>query len=186
MENKFDEDYYFGSIYSNYDEFLDWKKIAKELIGRFEFNSFLDIGCGCGNLVKEIKKQKENADVCGVDISEFAVKKANSPFVILADCKNLPFKDGRFDVVYVLSTFSYLPTISEIKQALRETYRVAKKIILFDDVYTIPNKKSDDYDPYRQQVFSKKKWLSLWKEIINKNDIMETRQDEIIIKKHET
>ena len=183
-QSKFGKNYYFGGIYSNYDEFLNWEKVARDLIKRFKFNSFLDIGCGCGNLVKEIKKQKENFDVYGVDISDFAVKKANTPFVILADCKNLPFENSRFDMVHILGTFSYFSTLSEIKQAIKEAYRVSKKIILFDDVYTVPNKKSDDYDPYRKQVFSQEEWLSFWKEIVEKNDIIETHKDEIIIKEH--
>jgi len=186
ISEKFDKNYYFGSIYSNYDEFLDWKKITKDLIRRFKFNSFLDIGCGCGNLVKEIKKQKaESFDVYGVDISDFAVRRADVSFVILADCQSLPFEDSRFDIVHILGTLSYLSSLKEIKQAIKEAYRVSKKIILFDDVYIEPGKKSDDYDPYRKQVFSQEEWLCLWKEIVEKNDIIETCKDEIIIKKHE-
>ncbi len=183
-KSKFDKNYYFGNIYSNYDEFLNWEEVTKDLIKRFKFNSFLDIGCGCGNLVKEIKKQKgESFDVHGVDISDFAVKKAGSSFIILADCKTLPFKDSRFDMVHILGTFSYLSTLKKIKQAIKEAYRVSKKIILFDDVYIDPDKKSDDYDPYRKQVFSQEEWLSFWKEIVEKNDIIKMHKDEIIISK---
>ena len=183
-KSKFDKNYYFGGVYSNYDKFLNWPKIAKDLIKRFKFSSFLDIGCGCGNLVKEIKKQtEERFDIYGIDISDFAVKKMGSPFVILADCKSLPFKDGRFDMVHILGTFSYLSTIKEIKQSIKEAYRVSKKIILFDDVYVNPDKKSEDYDPYRKQVFSQEEWLCFWKEIIEKNDVIETLKDEIILRK---
>jgi len=185
LQSKFDKNYYFGGIYSNYDEFLDWEKIAKDLIKRFKFDSFLDIGCGCGNLIKEIKKQKPDVDAYGIDISEFAIKKANAAFIFLADCKNLPFKTNRFDAVHILGTFSYLSILEETKQAIKEAYRVSKKIILFDDVYVNPDKKSDDYDPYRKQVFSKKEWLCFWREIIEKNDIIEMRKDEIIVKKYE-
>jgi len=186
-QSKFDKNYYFGSIYSNYDEFLDWKKVAKDLIRHFKFNSFLDVGCGCGNLVKEIKRQKRrSANVYGVDISDFAVRRANVSFVVLADCQSLPFKNSHFDMVHILGTFSYLSTFKEVKKAIKEAYRVSKKIILFDDVYINPDKKSDDYDPYRKQVFSLEEWLSFWKEIIEKNDIMETLKDEIIIKKYAT
>jgi len=104
----------------------------------------------------------------------------------LADCKNLPFPNVYFDIVHVLGTFSYLSTILNIKQAVKEAYRVSKKIILFDDVYVIPNKKSDDYDPYRKYIFSQDQWLSFWKEIIGKDDIIEIDKDEIIIKKYAT
>lgn len=184
-ENKFNKNYYFGNVYSNYDEFLEWEKIANDLIKRFRFNSFLDIGCGCGNLVKAIKKQsKKNVNVYGIDISQFAVQKANSSFIVLADCQNLLFEDNYFDMVHILGTFSYLSTLKKIKQALKEAYRVSRKIILFDDVYINPNKKSEDYGPYRKHVFSQKEWLSLWEEIVEKDDIIETYKDEIIIKKH--
>jgi len=186
LQDKFDKNYYYGGAYSNYDEFLDWDRIAKDLITRFSFNSFLDIGCGCGNFVKEIKKQKgKNFDAYGVDFSKFAVKKANAPFIILADCKNLPFKDNRFDLVHILGVFSYLKNLKEIKQAMAEAYRVSKKFILFDEVYIRPDKKSDDYDPCRQQFFSQKQWLSFWKKIIKKNDIINLYKDEIIIEKYE-
>ncbi len=186
-QNKFDKNYYFGSIYSNYDEFLDWGKLTKDLIKRFRFKSFIDIGCGCGNLVKEIKKQgKKSIDAYGVDISRFAVQKADSSFIVLADCKSLPFEDSRFDMVHILGTFSYLSTFEEIKQAMIEAYRVSKKFILFDDVYIKPDKKSDDYVPYRKQVFSQEEWLSFWMEIIGKDDIIQTLKDEIIIKKYAT
>ena len=186
-QNKFGKNYYFGKVYSNYDEFLDWDKIAKDLIKRFSFDSFLDVGSGCGNLVKKIRKQKgQDFDAWGIDISDFAIKKAILSFIVLADCRNLPFENSRFDMVHILGTFSYLSTFEEIKQAMTEAYRVSKKFILFDDVYIEPDKKSDDYDPYRKQVFSQEEWLSFWKEIVEKNDIIQTLKDEIIIKKYAT
>ena len=185
-QNKFGKNYYFGKVYSNYDEFLDWEKIAKDLIKRFSFDSFLDIGSGCGNLVKEIRKQKgQDFDTWGIDISDFAIKKANLSFIVLADCKNLPFENSRFDMVHILGTFSYLSTFEEIKQAMAEAYRVSKKFILFDDIYIEPDKESDDYDPYRQCVFSQQQWISYWEKIIRKNDIIEIHKDEIVIKKYE-
>jgi len=187
-QSKFDKKYYLGGVYVNYDTFLNWREIAKDLIGRFKFSSFLDVGCGCGNLVKEIKKQLKikggkNYNIQGIDISDFAVKRANVPFVSLADCKNLPFEDKSFDMVYILGTFSYLSNFSEIKRAMEEAYRVAKKLLVFEDVYIVPDKQSDDYDPYRKHIFNGKKWMFLWKDIISKNDIIETYKDEIIIRK---
>jgi ubiquinone/menaquinone biosynthesis C-methylase UbiE len=184
MRSQFDKNYYYGDVYSNYDKFLDWGKIAKDLIKRFEFNSFLDIGCGCGNLIKEIRKRKTGVDAWGIDISQFAVEKADDSSIILANCKKLPFDNERFDTVHILGTFSYLPTIVDAKQAATEAWRVTRKIIIFDDVYNIPDEKSDDYDPYRKQVLSQKKWFSLWREIVRENALVETYNDEIIIKKY--
>lgn len=187
-QNKFDRKYFFGGVYDDYDQFLDFRKLAKELIANYSFESFLDIGCGCGNLVKEIKKQlednhKKNCDVQGIDISKFAVKKANVPFVHLADCTLLPFKDKCFDLVYILGTFCYLATKQKIKAAMSEAYRVCRKQILFEDVYNIPEKSSDDYDPYRVQFLSQNEWRNLWFELLKKNDKIEFNKEEIVISK---
>lgn len=185
---KFDEKYYFGEVYDNYDQFLDFKKLAKDLIANYNFKSFLDVGCGCGNFVKEIKKQLEEkykkiCDVQGIDISEFAVKRANVPFVYLANCTSLPFKDNRFDLVYILVVFSYLKTKQEIKAAMREAYRVSGAKIVFEDVYNVPHKSSDDYDPHRMQFLNQKAWYNLWKETLNKSDKIKLNGEEIVISK---
>ena len=184
MQNHFDKNYYFGGVYSNYDDFLNWERVVRDLIKNFKFGSFLDIGCGCGNLVKEMRNQKPEVNAWGIDISEFAIKRANADFIVMADCRKLPFEDNRFDMVHILGTFSYLSNLSDIKRAIKEACRVAKKIILFDDVYLKPNKKSEDYDSYRKQVFSQEKWISLWREMVGENNTIKTHKDEIIIKKY--
>jgi len=190
MQTKFDKSYYFGDVYDNYDQFLDFGKLATELIVSYEFDSFLDIGCGCGNLVKEIKKQleskcKKDCDVRGIDISDFAVKRADASFIHLADCTVLPFKDNQFDMVYILGTFAYLETEKALLKAMREAYRVSRKGIVFEDVYTVPDKKSDDYDPHRVQFRNQEDWSNLWKKILNKNDKVKFNKDEIFITKYE-
>lgn len=186
--NPFDKNYYFGKVYQDYDEFLDWPERADDLLDRFSCKSFLDVGCGCGNLVREIKqkaehKYKESCDIQGIDFSEYAVNKDNLPYVQLAVCQKLPFADQRFETVYILTTFSYLPDELEIKKAMEEAYRVAKGTILFDDVYTVPEIGTDDYDPFRRTVFSQQEWMNKWKEILADGDKMEVAGDEIIIKK---
>jgi len=188
--NKFNKNYYFGGVYDDYDTFLDYRKLTKDLIKRYDFVSFLDIGCGCGNLVKEVKKQLENKyrrnfNIQGIDPSDFAVKRAGVPFVRLADCTRLPYKNSSFDLVYILTTFSYLETPIMIEKAMTEAYRTSRKIIVFEDVYTIPKKQSDDYDQYRNYIFSQKQWIDMWKKVIDKNDKIKTYKEEIIIIKNE-
>lgn len=186
--NPFDKNYYFGKVYKDYDEFLDWPERAEDLLARFSCKSFLDVGCGCGNLVREIKQKAErkyqkSCDVQGIDFSEYAVNKANLPYVQLASCQQLPFSDQRFDTVYILTTLSYLPDDAEIKQAMQEAYRVAKGVIIFDDVYTVPEIGTDDYDPFRKHVFSQKEWMEKWQQLLADGDKIEVKGDEIIIKK---
>jgi len=188
---KFNKNYYFGEVYEDYDAFLDFGKLAEGLIERYKFMSFLDIGCGCGNLVKEIKRQLEQkcgrpCDIQGIDFSRFAVKRAAVPFVRLADCTRLPFENARFDLVYVLGTFSYLKTRIKIIEAMREAYRVAKSQIVFEDVYTLPDRLSDDYDPYRERILEQKQWVELWGEITTNDHVIGLDGDEVIIRKNES
>lgn len=188
-QKKFNKKYFFGGAYENYDQFMDYKKIAWGLINRYQFQSFLDVGCGCGNLAKEIKKilekkyQKKIA-VYGLDFSRFAVKQANVPFIKLHDCtKPFPFKK-KFDLVYVYTTLSYLDNIDDIKQAMRNIYNASRKLIVFDDVYTKKQAQDpDNYDPVRKKYFSKKDWGKLWSEVIKKGDKMATTKFKIIITK---
>ena len=191
-QNIFDRSYYFGRVYDDYDEFLDWEKITKDLIKRYRFKSFLDIGCGCGNLVKEVKKELENKykgtrDVQGIDFSEFAVSKARAPFIVLADCaKKLPFSDERFDFVHILGTFSYLKTIKDVNFAMNEALRISNKYVLFDDVYDIVDKSHDDYDPYRVRILDQHQWRNLWKKVLNRKGKINLRKEEIVIIKFQS
>jgi len=185
-QKRFSEKYYFGDVYDDYDQFLDFGKLVGDLIANYNFKSFLDIGCGCGNLVKEVKKQLEiklnkDCDVQGVDISDFAVQRANVPFVKSADCTELPFNDYQFDLVYILRTFGYLGEQEELLKAMKEAYRVSKSIIIFEDVYDIPDESSDDYDPYRVKFLNKKGWFYAWKDILNDGDVIKHNKEEIVI-----
>ena len=186
MSNQFNKNYYYGKIYRDYDSFMDHKSYAKKLVANYTFQSFLDIGCGCGNLVKEVKrllekKYKKECNVYGVDISKFAVKKANTRYIQLGTCKSLNFQDKEFEFVHILGTFSYLEK-NEINQVIKEASRVSAKYILFDDVYRPITKNHDDFDPYRKFILRQKEWLNLWQKNLN-NYNFQINGDEILIKK---
>jgi hypothetical protein len=96
----------------------------------------------------------------------------------------LPFLDKRFDLVYILGTFSYLKTTEDIKKAMQEAYRASKHLIVFEDVYDAQNKLSDDdSDPHRELFLNQKQWLNLWKKVLNKKDKIRFNKEEIVIEK---
>lgn len=187
-QKNFNEKYFYNGVYKNFDTFLDYGRIARGLVRHYNFESFLDVGCGCGNLVKEIKKVLEkklgrNCDVYGIDFSQFAVRRANSPFILRADCtKMFPFREKQFDLVYVYASFSYIKDPGGIKKAIKNVYKAAKKIILFEDVYSQKEANNPiNCDPYRLRVFAKKQWAELWKEVLKKGDQLFIRKKDIII-----
>ena len=54
-----------------------WDKIAKKIIKKFKLNNnskILDVGCGNGYLLFEIKKLLPKARIVGFDSSKFAIK----------------------------------------------------------------------------------------------------------------
>lgn len=65
-------------------------------------------------------------DAWGVDVSDYAVANTCAPgYVLKASTTDIPFKDGRFDVVHSQGVFEYLSE-SEIGTALQECRRVGK------------------------------------------------------------
>jgi ubiquinone/menaquinone biosynthesis C-methylase UbiE len=109
-----------------------WEPVARQLIDFYGLKKdarILDVGCGKGFLLYELKKLLPEAKVTGFDISQYAIDNAKeeikpSLFIHKAQGK-YPFKDKEFDLVISLATLYNLP-ISELKQALKEVERVAK------------------------------------------------------------
>ncbi len=103
-----------------------WRqKVAGELI---EKGKVLDLGCGDGRLLKQLKK---GAVGTGVDLSPSAVKRCRAQKlnarVADFDGKRLPFKNKNFDYVVMLDVIEhlYFP-----KETLTEARRVGKKLIV--------------------------------------------------------
>lgn len=95
--------------------------LADRLIGKYGRSRILDIGTGCGFLVKALRER--DCDAWGVDISEYAVAHSCSPFVIQADMRFLPWPDHYFNVIHSQGVWEYLRE-DEIAGALREALRV--------------------------------------------------------------
>ena len=87
-----------------------WKPVAKRLIADYNLNdtcSILDIGCGKGFLLYELKQLLPNARISGFDISEYALANAREEIrknLFRHQAQDpLPFKDHEFDLVISLN-----------------------------------------------------------------------------------
>jgi len=98
----------------------------------------LDVGCGTGGLVRALRQL--GIDAYGVEISPTALKltaPSLKPFVKLGDINKLPYQNDQFDLVLTFDVMEHLER-SKIRQALGETFRVAKKYI-YHKIYTTEN-----------------------------------------------
>ena len=92
-------------------------------------SKILDVGCGKGFLLYEIKKILPKITVRGFDISKYAIKNSKKEvkkYCRVADAADLPFDDDSIDVVTSITTLHNLEE-NELRVALLEIERVAKR-----------------------------------------------------------
>lgn len=115
--------------------------IAIKIIKNFNLSNnskILDVGCGKGFLLYEIKRLLPKITFQGFDISAYAIKNAKEEvkeklFVHKAQDK-YPFKNKYFDLVISFNCLHNLK-IYEIKEAVSEINRVAKKSFIVVESY---------------------------------------------------
>lgn len=126
----------FNSIADKYD-FLNgllsfalddnWRRNAIRLANIKSGNKVLDLACGTGDMITEIKKQHPDAVIYGADFSvnmlHISQKKLGSIPFTAADAHNLPFKDNSFDRLTIAFGFR---NITDKARGLSELYRVIK------------------------------------------------------------
>lgn len=128
-KNYWDGDRKFG--YGGYCYDGRWKPIAEDLIKHYKLKAgqrVLDIGCGKGFLLHEMKLLIPQIEIRGLDISSYALENAKEEvksFLDLGSAKQLPYPDNHFDLVISLNTLHYL-YIYDLEKALQEIERVSR------------------------------------------------------------
>ena len=108
-----------------------WRSVAKNIINYYELSSkmkVLDIGCGKGFLVKDLMLECSDLDVYGLDISEYALMKADKELtgrLHIGSADRLIFPDNTFDFVISLNTIHNLSKDKALN-AIKEIERVSK------------------------------------------------------------
>lgn len=122
---KFDSTYY-DKIWGTLHRHDYCEDLALMLRNKYGSGSkLLDVGTGCGYLVKCLRDL--GVEAWGCDVSPYAVENSCSPFVKLGDVTEvLPFKTGEFDVVHSQGLWGYQPDITSIQSAWAECKRVGR------------------------------------------------------------
>jgi SAM-dependent methyltransferase len=109
-----------------------WAPVAKALIDTYslkEGSKLLDVGCGKGFLLYELKKLLPGLEVTGFDVSQHGLTNAHEAvranlFTYRAQ-DPYPYGDDHFDLVISLGTLHNL-RIFELEAALKEIERVGR------------------------------------------------------------
>ena len=118
-----------------------WRDVAKKIIKTYKLKAnskILDVGCGKGYLLREIKILEPKIKVYGFDTSNYALKfiekKNKKNFFIHKAQDKFPFKKNYFDLAISLATLHNLE-IFDLHSSLREIQRVAKKKYIMVESY---------------------------------------------------
>ncbi len=107
---------------------IERKRILNHILREdTRFTCIIEVGCGWGRYLSYVS----NFSDCnvGVDLSKQMLLRLKERFpdsnilVVQADMKNLPFKEGAFDLVYSIRAFKYSPSPFDV---LKEINRLTK------------------------------------------------------------
>lgn len=134
---EYEEDYWDGDRRFGYGGYKylpgRWKPVAESLIETYNLNnssSILDVGCGKGFLLHEIKLLLPEITIKGFDISNHglscALDSVKDDLFIHKAQEPYPFQDNEFDLVISLGCLHNL-RLMELEVALGEIERVGKQ-----------------------------------------------------------
>lgn len=105
----------------------DYPPILEEL-RKEQFETLLDAGCGTAPMLSLLTREYPDKHYVGLDLTPEMIAKAKAKNLpntelIVGDCENLPFEDGRFDVVINSQSFHHYPNPQDF---FNSVYRVLK------------------------------------------------------------
>lgn len=116
---------YFDDIWGSVHRHDYCDSLATQLIQKYGKVSFLDLGTGCGFLVKTLRER--GCDAYGLEVSDYAIENSCAKgYVMKGDGLNLPFADKRFDVVMSQGMWEYVKE-EDIPHLRDEVFRVGKR-----------------------------------------------------------
>lgn len=135
LAKKWGYDYWDGDRRINYGGYRymegRWEQVAKAMVDHYDLPvspRILEVGCGKGFLLHDFLKVVPDADVTGLDFSEYAIENAKPEVkdrLVYGDAADLPFEDDEFDLVISINTLHNL-YCHDLDSALREMERVGR------------------------------------------------------------
>ena len=135
LAKKFAYDYWDGDrriCYGGY-KYIEgrWEKVARSICAHYSLPpkpKILDVGCGKGFFIYDLLKLIPDAEVYGIDISDYAINNSKPEIrdrLRLGSATQLPWPDHSFDLVVSINSLHCLYA-QDLDLALRELERVGK------------------------------------------------------------
>jgi len=134
VAKKLDKNYWDGDRkygYGGYQYDSRWRSVAQNMIKHYGLKNdsrVLDVGCGKGFFLYDVKSVLSQVEIRGIDISSYAIENSKEevrPFLDLGPAHKLPYSDNYFDLVISINTLHNL-YIHDLEKALQEIERVSK------------------------------------------------------------
>lgn len=119
----------FSRVAYSYEKYADIQsKLGEELlnglpIDGYKYKNILDVGCGTGQMLRELKKHYPKSAFTGLDISMAMARVTSTKIknIVVADAICLPFKNESFNLV--LSNVAY-QWVFDLERAFKECIRI--------------------------------------------------------------
>ena len=145
IARRYGKEYWDGNRSNGYGgyKYIDgyWKPVALKLIKKYKLTNkskILDIGCGKGFLLYEIKKILPSIIISGIDISKYAIskspKKIKKYLKVLKAQQKYPYKTKFFDLAISFGCIHNLH-LGDLEKCINEINRVSKKQYLMAESY---------------------------------------------------
>lgn len=104
---------------------------------------YLDFGCGNGTVLSQNLIVRPNLNISALDIKNFASNMPDKAVFKVYDGKNIPFEDGKFDIITVNHVLEHVKDPDEILWDLKRVLKPNGHIYL-----EVPNERSLLGKPY--------------------------------------
>ena len=121
-------------------------------LGLIEFQdgwTMLDVGCGGGKTLQRLFKRSQGAKVYGIDISDESVAKARESnadvldkqvFVQKGSAAELPYEEGKFDLVTAIETVYFWPNLPSCVKGIHRVLKPGGRFAIMVEVVDADSK----------------------------------------------